>query len=178
MGMRDFLDKLKQKAEDRVNPKPLTPEEERAHKQAAAKKKMETLARGIEFIKKAAKTKNDVQDKATAIKDGIAQKTIAIIDKIEGKVGPAPAEDASTEPKNPGVIGKGIAAIKDAGASVVDKAQGIAAEHRKAAACRPSTRSTILDMIVPAVPNTKATAPKKPAATKKPQPPRSRKPQQ
>lgn len=187
MGMRDFLDKLKQQAEDRLNPKPLTPEEEKARKQAAARKQFENLNRGIEFVKKAMKVKKSVDEKADAIKDGIAQKTIAVVDKIEGKAGPAPKKEQSDEPKKPGVIGKGVAAVKGAGASVADKAKGIAAQQREAAARKPSTRSTILDAIVPAVPNTKATAPKKPAndtAATKPatkgagKAPRTRKPKQ
>lgn len=188
MGMRDFLDKLKQKAEDRLNPKPLTPEEEKARKQANARKQFENLNRGIEVVKKAMKVKKAVDEKTDAIKDGIAQKTIAVVDKIESKTGPAPAKkEEPAAPKKPGVIGKGVAAVKGAGASVAGKAKDIAAQQREAAARKPSTRSTILDAIVPAVPDTKATAPKKPASdapVKKPaakgagKAPRTRKPKQ
>lgn len=183
MGMRDFLDKLKQKAQDRLDPKPLTPEEEKARKQASARKQFEQINNGVEFVKKALKVKKTVEDKTDAIKDGIAEKTIAIVDKIEGTA-PAPKQPkAPAAPKKPGVIGKGVAAVKGAGASVADKAKSIAADQREAAARKPSTRSGLLDLIVPAVPDTKATAPKKPAAqtsAKKPatKTPRTRNPKQ
>lgn len=191
MGMRDFLNNaaknLKQKAQDRLNPKPLTPEEEKARKQAAARKQFEQINNGVELVKKVMKVKKSVDEKTDAIKDGIAEKTIAIVGKIEGKDAPAPAEKKPSEPKKPGVIGKGVAAVKGAGASVAGKAKSIAAEQRQAAARKPSTRSGLLDLIVPAVPETKATAPKKPAAetgAKKPatkgatKTPRTRKPKQ
>ena len=179
MGMRDFLDKLKQKAEDRLNPKPLTPEEERKQKQDNMRKQIEQLNNAVNFGKKAMKIKKDVTEKTDAIKDGLAQKTIDIVNKIEDN---KPAGKKDTTPpatKKPGLIGKGVAAVKGAGNSVADKAKGIAEQQREAAARRPTTRSHLLDLIVPAVPKTDATAPKKPAndkpATKAP---RTRKPKQ
>lgn len=194
MGMRDFLDKMKQKAEERLNPKPLTPEEEKARKQANARKQFEQLNSAIEFGKKAIKIKKDVDGKVDAIKDGIAEKTIKIVDKIEGNASDAaPAQPAESKakddaPKTLGMISKGIGkglgavrsagdAVKKAGGTVADKAKGLADAQREAAARKPSTRSGILDMIVPAVPDTKATAPKKPAADQPaPKAPRTRKP--
>lgn len=194
MGMRDFLDKMKQKAEERLNPKPLTPEEEKARKQANARKQFEQLNSAIEFGKKAIKIKKDVDGKVDAIKDGIAEKTIKIVDKIEGNASdaapaqPAEAKAKDDAPKTPGMISKGIGkglgavksagdAVKKAGGTVADKAKGLADAQREAAARKPSTRSGILDMIVPAVPDTKATAPRKPAADQPaPKAPRTRKP--
>lgn len=170
MGMRDFLDKMKKKAQDRLNPKPLTPEEEKARKQTTARKQFEQLNGVIEFGKKALKIKKDVDTKVDGIKDGIAEKTIKIVDKIEGAApadtpaGTASADDApAQEPKKPGVISKGVSAVKQAGVNVAGKAKDIAQAQRAAAARKPSTRSGILDLIVPAVPDTQATAPKKPA---------------
>ena len=170
MAFRDFLDKLKQKAEDRLNPKPLTPEQEREQKKAAARKQFEQLNSAIEFGKKAMKIKKGVDEKVDAVKDGLAQKTIDIVGKIGGDAPAAPKQEKPAAPKKPGVIAKTIDA---AGSKVKDIAQA----QRDAADRKPSTRSGILDLIVPAVPDTKATAPKKLANdTPKSKTPRTHKP--
>ncbi len=176
MALPDFLKKLKQKAEERLNPKQLTPEEERAQKQAAARKQFEQVNRVINLGKKAVQVHGDVKKKAETIKDGIAETTIRVVDKISGQKGDA----TPAEPKQPGIIGKtvskGVQAVKDAGETIGDKARTLSEQQRAAAARKPTTKSSLLDAIVPAVPETKATAPKKPAGDTPAKPKRQRKP--
>ena len=92
--MRDFLDKLKQQAEERLNPKPLTPEEERARKKEEAQKTFKRTAKAMELGQKAIKISKDVSDKTDAFKDAaakgaasIADKAAPIADKIDGLAG-------------------------------------------------------------------------------------------
>jgi hypothetical protein len=206
MGIRDIFDNAKKKAEERLNPKPLTPEEDRARKKANAEKQFNQLNKAINLVKKGIKIKGDVDKKSDAIKDGIARKTIdiaekaaPIVDKIDEKLGrkeaskPAEQQPKDKPPKGPGIkdalgaAGRGLKdgagtlgkTVKGAGKTIADGATdaGRAAAEKARAAKeaqerKPSTRSGLLDLIVPAVPETEATKPaaseKKPAAKKKP----------
>lgn len=161
MGMRDFLKNARKKAEDRLNPKPLTPEEEKTRKKETAQRQFNQMNKAMEMAKKGLKIKGDVDRKTNAIKDGLARKTIEVTEKLGISKDDAERADTPAKPaeKKPGILVR-------AGKGLADGARDLVDDAKDAQARKPSTKSSLLDLIVPAVPETDATKPKTPPADK------------
>lgn len=196
MGLRDFFDRKKKEAEDRLNPPKLSPEQEKQRRKDDARKTFEQMNRAIELAKKGLKIRSDVKKKKKSIQDSIDHKTIAIADKAApiaqkidstlgttGKKEDKPKTDKTDKPgllmrgfgaarkgisTGAGAIGAGAKAVKDGAGKLADTAQDKIAEQRAANAKKPTTGSGLLDFLAPAVPHTDATKPK--AETPKPAP--------
>jgi len=169
MGMKDWLDKIKKTADERHHEE-TDPAKIRAAKKAANERTMKRTAKAIELAQKGLKTYNNVSKKVGDITDAVTDKAAELaesakpaaekIDQVASKVG----EAASGAFK----------AVKD---KVVDGAEAAGDkldEVKKENATKPSTGSSLLDFIAPAVPETDATKPKHEApkkdAPKPPQP--------
>lgn len=152
MGMRDFLEKMKQQAEERLNPKPLTPEQERARKAEEAKKTFKRTAKAMELGQKAIKISKDVGDKTDALKDAAAKVFLDVTDKS------APLAD-----KVDGLAGK----LKKA---VNGPDDGTAKPDRP----KKTSGSGLLDLLVPPADHDATKKPAADPAPKAPKPPRKK----
>lgn len=204
MGMRDFLDRIKKNAQDKLN-KDESPEAQKQRKKDEMRKNFETLNKAINIAKKAHKVHGDVSKKVEGIKEGAAEKTISLADKakpladkidsaadaISSRIGgkkpaakkpvaekPA-AQDATPFKKIGGLFNAARGKVADGAKAVGKKAgglkDGVTDALKGDGVKKPSTGSSLLDILAPAVPETEATqpkpaapAPKKPRAPKKP----------
>lgn len=157
MGLKNFLDRLKKKAEDHLHEE-TDPAKIRAAKKEANEKKMKRTASIIKGAQKGLEVYNNVAKKVEDITDGLAEKTAELAEKAK------PA--AEKVDKAAGVVGdKASKAFKSAKDAVVDGASAAGSkidEIREENAKKPSTGSGLLDILAPAVPETEATKPKAP----------------
>ncbi|MBL8712858.1 MAG: hypothetical protein JNM12_08155 [Alphaproteobacteria bacterium] len=169
MGIKNFLDKLKQKAEDHLKEE-TDPAKIRAAKKEANEKKMKRTAAAIKLAQKGLATANEVNDRIEAVTDAaavkigdLAEKAKPLAEKIDGVAGIA--GDAITGAFNV-AKDKAIEGGLAAGAKLE--------ELKKDADTKPSTGSSLLDLIAPVVPDTDATKPKTPPkAPEAPKPPKA-----
>lgn len=163
MGLKNFLDKLKKKAEGHLQEE-TDPAKIRAAKKEANEKKMKRTASLIKGAQKGMEVYNNVAKKVEEITDGVAEKTAELAEKAK------PA--AEKVDKAAGVVGdKASKAFKSAKDAIVDGASaagGKIEEIREENAKKPSTGSGLLDILAPAIPETEATKPKK-----SPEPPKA-----
>lgn len=222
MGMKDWINGMKKKAEERLNPAPADPETARKKKREDNEKNFKRTAEAIKLAKKAIEVVGKASDKADEISKDIAGKTIDIADKVgplaervDGAIDSAtgavkkalrrsdddaPEAETEIEPvadtpaaeekasivsrvkettseiaaKTSGTLGATFETVKDKTAdgikaagdglkSVGDAAGKAIDEAKEANAKKPSSGSSLLDMIAPVIPETEATRPKKPA---------------
>lgn len=160
MGMKDWLDKLKKKAED-VTKEETDPAKIKQQKKEAAEKTFKRTTSAIKLAKKGLEVYNDVSKKAGEITDAAAEKTAELAEKAKPI-----AEKIDNATAKAGEAAKGaFDAVKDKVAGGVDAANQKLEEAKKDAAKKPSTGSGLLDLIAPAVPETDATKPKEPPKT-------------
>lgn len=165
MGLKNFLDRFKKKSEEPENTDPLAAkkaEKERTRRNA------ERAAKAFGLAKKGLDTFNAGAEKARDIKDTIKEKISGVAEKATPaaeKVDEAAADVAA------GKVGQTVSKIGDTAKSALDAAKNglkaaVNAAGEKAtaakeeAAQKPSTGSTLLDILLPAVPETDATKPK------------------
>lgn len=166
MGLKNFLDKLKKKAEGHLKEE-TDPAKIRAAKKEANERKMKRTAslikgaqKGLEVYNNVAKKVEDMTDAAAEKTAELAEKAKPLADKVDSAAG-AVGDKAS----------KVFKSVKD---SVVDGASAAGAkvgELREESAKKPSTGSGLLDLLAPAIPETEATKPKAPKEQKPPAPP-------
>jgi len=163
MGLKDMLNGLKKKAEDYLKEE-TDPAKIRAAKKEANEKKMKRTAAGIKLAQKGLETYNTVAKKVEEVTDAAAGTTAKLAEKA------APIAEKVDQLAG-GAIDGAVEAFKTVKDKVVEG--GVAAgekidEMKKDAEKKPSTGSSLLDILAPAVPNTDATKPKKPEAPKAP----------
>lgn len=172
MAMRDFFDRLKKNAENKLNPPKPSPEEEKQKRKDDARKTFEQMNRALDIAKKGLKIRGDVLRRKKAVEDGVARKTIDLADKaapIADKIDEKLAEQDKLRATG-GMIGRGL---KSAGAGAAGMGRNIKARGQKlrdAAAARfdpdrpksdkPTTGSGLLDFLAPAVPENAKPKPK------------------
>ncbi|HYD17311.1 MAG TPA: hypothetical protein VEF76_02390 [Patescibacteria group bacterium] len=166
MGLKNFLDKLKQKAEDHLKEE-TDPAKIRAAKKEANEKKMKRTAAAIKLAQKGLATANDVNEKIEAVTDAaaikvgeLAEKAKPLAEKVDGVAGVAGE-----------VITGAFNAAKDKAIETGLAAGAKIEEIKKDNEGKPSTGSSLLDLIAPVVPDTDATKPK-PKAPEAPKPPK------
>lgn len=166
MGLKNFLDRLKKKAEDHLKEE-TDPAKIRAAKKEANEKKMKRTAALIKGAQKGLETYNNVAKKVEEITDAAAEKTAVLAEKAKPL--------AEKVDQAAGVVGeKASQAFKAAKDAVVDGASAAGQkveEIRKDNENKPSTGSGLLDLLAPAVPETEATKPKKAPEPPKATPP-------
>ena len=164
MGMKDWLDGIKKKVDERHHEE-TDPAKIRAAKKEQNERNMKRAAKAMQLAQKGLKTYNEVSKKAGEITDAVADKTADLaekakpiagkIDEVAGKVGDA-ASGA-------------FKAVKD---KVVDGAEAAGekiADATKPNPDKPTTGSGLLDLFAPAVP--KDVVPKKEDKKDAPKPP-------
>lgn len=163
MGLKSILDGIKQKAEDYLKEE-TDPAKIRAAKKAANEKKMKRTATGIKVAQKGIQVANTVNEKVDQVTEAaaattavIAEKAKPIAEKVDQAAGATvdTAVSAFNYVKDKVIIG-GLTAAEKIG------------EMKENAEKKPSTGSSLLDLLAPAVPETDATKPKKPDAPKGP----------
>ena len=173
MGMKDWLNNVKKKAEDYLKEE-TDPAKIRAEKKAANERKMKRTAAAIKLAQKGNQIYNDVSDKVEKVTDAAATKTVELVEKAKPLV--------EKVDQVAGVVGDtATGAFNVAKEKVVDgviAAGGKIGEIREDNAKKPSTGSGLLDLLAPAVPSTDATkpkteAPEAPKAAKPPAPPKA-----
>ena len=163
MGLKSFLDGLKKKAEAALHEE-TDPAKIRAAKKESNEKKMKRTAAGIKLAQKGIEVANTVNAKVDQVTEATAETTAKIVDKV------APLAEKIDK-----VAGQALDGAMSVFNTVKDKAieGGLAAgekleELKKDGDKKPSTGSSLLDLLSPAVPDTDATKPKKPDAPKAP----------
>jgi hypothetical protein len=166
MGMKDWLDKIKQKVEDRKKEES-DPAIVRKKKKEANEKNFRRMTTAIKWAKQGMEGYNTVSKKAGEITDAAAEKAGDLAEKAKPI-----AEKIDNAAAAVGETAKGaFEAVKDKVAGGVDAANKKLDEAREDSAKKPSTGSSLLDFIAPAVPETDATKPKDPQL-KPPAPPK------
>lgn len=166
MGMKDFLEKIRKKVEDRKKEE-TDPAVIRKKKKEAAEKTFKRTTTAIKWSKKAMETYNTVSKKAEEITDAAAEKTAQLAEKakpIAEKIDSAASAAGQTLKGAFEVVKDQV--VKGAGAAG-EKIEEIKQDNAK----KPSTGSGLLDLITPAVPETDATKPK--AKDDQPKPPKA-----
>lgn len=147
MGMKDWLDKLKQKAEDH-NKEETDPAKIRAAKKEANERTMKRTAKAIELAQKGLKTYNNVSKKVGDITDAAAEKTAELAEKAK----PAAEKiDGALEKAGHAASGA-FNAVKNTVTGGIDAAGKKLDEAKKDNAGKPSSGSSLLDFIAPAIP--------------------------
>lgn len=159
-GLKDMLNGLKKKAEDYLKEE-TDPAKIRAAKKEANEKKMRRTATGIKLAQKGLAVANTVSEKVEQVTDAAAEQTAKLAEKA------APLAEKVDKVAG-GAIDGAAAAFNYVKDKVIEG--GLAAgekieEMKKDADTKPSTGSSLLDMLAPAVPKTDATQPKNPPAT-------------
>lgn len=188
---KDWLDKLNKAGKDKPEEKADTPvnetpaqepvtetEEERiARKKQEAEEKFERTVEAIRMGQKGV-------DAAKGIAGKAGETIGAATDKIKGMIGRRGEETPATEAETPeaekqkgpglfartkGMLGGAFGTAKNKAAEGAKAAGEKIEEIKKDNAKKPSTGSSLLDMLAPAVPETEATKPKE---LKKPEEPK------
>lgn len=178
MGLKDWADKLKKAAEQRVEDAS-DKKKVNENRQAVIKKGIQLATKGAELIKSAEEVNKTVSQKAAEIADKVApyaekvdEKASALKENMPGMLseGFAKAKGmVSGALDTLGNLRKGTAdkavaakdAIADTAGKVVDTVSQKIDEAQKAKADHPSTGVSLLDFALGVVPETEATKPKK-----------------
>lgn len=161
MGMKDWLKRLQENAEDKLK-KSEDPQEQRNAKReenARAVRRAATLAK---LAQKGIKTYGEASKKADEIGKAITEKTADLAGKAQPLAGKVDEATDALGKKLKGafeVVKDKVSKGTDAAGEQLDKAR---AEQAK----KPSTGSSLLDMLMPGVPETDATKPKAPEGDK------------
>ncbi|MBI1215927.1 MAG: hypothetical protein GC185_08935 [Alphaproteobacteria bacterium] len=165
MGMKDWLDKFTKNAKDKEQ-ESKDPEAIKKAKKEAAERTFRRTTKAIQIAKKGLSTYNDTSKKVGELTDEATKKAAELAEKAK------PA--AEKVDKAAGWVGKKAKGAFETAKGTVNKGVDAASkkieEVREDNAKKPSTGSGLLDLLAPAVPETDATKPKKPAAPKQPQP--------
>lgn len=154
MGIKKFLDKLQQNAEikqEQAN----DPAFQKQQQREAAQRNVQRTMKAFELAKKGLKTYGDVSKKIDEVRADISQKTVEFADKAKPVADQIDNTVASLGEK-------AKEAFTSAKKTVTDKAQKLAGETTPKKKDGPSTGSSVLDFLSPAVPKTDATTPKQP----------------
>lgn len=165
MGLKSILDGLKQKAENYLKEE-TDPAKIRAAKKAANEKKMKRTAAGIKLAQKGIQVANTVNEKVEQVTEAAAETTAKIVDKA------APIAEKVDQVAG-GAIDTAVGAFNVVKDKVIEGGLTAAEKYdelKKDGEKKPSTGSSLLDLLAPAVPDTDATKPKKPDAPKAPKP--------
>jgi hypothetical protein len=166
MGMKDWLDKIKQKAEDKLEQNN-DPDAHRKAKKENAEKTFRRTTKAIQMAKKGLETYNTANKKIEELSEDATKKAAELAEKAKPA---AEKVDQAT-----GWIGKKAKGAFDAAKEQVNKGVDAAGkkldEVREENAKKPSTGSGLLDLLAPAVPETDATKPKTAEKKDQPKPP-------
>lgn len=174
MGMKDWLDKAKKIAQEQLTPEPTDPEAVRKKKKADAEKTFKMTTGAIKLAKKGMDGYKAASDKIDALTDAAAEKTIVIADKAKPLADKVDGALDAASDKAKGAFDFVKDKVTDGAKAVGNKVgNNKSAEPKppatpKPPSTKPSTGSSLLDFITPAVPETDATKPKKPTDTPKP----------
>lgn len=182
MGMKDWLDKAKKIAQEQLTPEPTDPEAVRKKKKADAEKTFKMTTDAIKLAKKGMDGYKAASDKIDALTDAAAEKTLVIADKAKPLADKVDGAFDAASDKAKGAfdfvkdkVSDGARAVTDGAKAVGNKVGNKSGEPKvkpeatpKPSSNKPSTGSSLLDFLSPAVPETDATKPKKPTDTPKP----------
>lgn len=161
MGMKDWLKRLQENAEDKIK-KSEDPQEQRNAKREENARAIRRAAAAGKLVQKGIKAYGEASKKADEIGKTITEKTADLAGKaqpIAGKVDEA-ADALGKKLKGAfEVVKDKVSKGTDAAGEQIDKAR---ADQAK----KPSTGSGLLDMLIPAIPETDATKPKAPEPKK------------
>lgn len=165
MGMKDWFKRLQDDAEDKLK-KADDPEAQRNAKREDNARAIRRAATAMKLAQKGIKAYGDASKKAEEIGKTITEKTAEIAEKAQPLAGKVDEAASAARGKLKGAFD----VIRDAAAKGADAAGEQISQHAEKAraeqAKKPSTGSSLLDMLIPAVPETDATKPKAPPAKK------------
>ena len=136
MGAKDWLQRLKDKAEESLR-KAEDPAELKKQKKEDNAKKIARAAKAIKLAQKGMEIQDDLNKKADAVKKAATEKALDAVEKIEPVADKVDAAAQGLKDKVTDLFGK-----------AVQKAEDI----KKSEEQKPSTGSTILDIISPPIP--------------------------
>lgn len=165
MGMKDWFKRLQEGAEDKIK-KSEDPQEQRSAKREENARAIRRAAAVAKMAQKGIKAYGDASKKADEIGKTITEKTADLAGKAQPLAGKVDEATDALGKKLKGAFGF----VKDKVSKGTDAAGEQIDKVRADQAKRPSTGSGLLDMLIPAVPETDATKPKAPE-TKKPKGP-------
>lgn len=176
MGLSNLLKGLKEKAENFLKEE-TDPAKIRAAKKEANEKKMKRTAAGIKLAQKGLEVANNVSAKIEQVSDAaaettakLAEKAAPLAEKVDAVAGKT-IDGAITAASKAGETAvTAFNVVKDKVVEGTLTAGAKIEEIKEESAKKPSTGSSILDLIAPAVPNTEATKPKNPETPKAPTP--------
>ena len=155
MGLKNFFEKLKKKAEDHLKEE-TDPAKIKQQKKENAEKTFKRTTFAIKWAKKGIETYNDASKKVEKITDAAAEKTAALAEKAKPL-----AEKVDNAAAAVGEKAKvAFDVVKDKVVQGADAAGKKIEEVKQDNAKKPTTGSGLLDLIAPAVPETDATKPK------------------
>lgn len=167
MGMKDWLKRLQENAEDKLK-KADDPQAQRDAKREENARNVRRAASAVKMAQKGLKAYNDASKKAGEIGRTVTEKTAEIAGKAQPLAGKVDETADALGKKIKGafdVVKEKVSKGADAaGEQIGDKIDSARAEQAK----KPSTGSSLLDILMPGVPETDATKPKDAPAPKKP----------
>ena len=159
MGLKNFFEKLKKKAEDHLKEE-TDPAKIKQAKKAAAEKTFKRTTTVIKWAKKGMEGYNDASKKVEQITDAAAEKTAELAEKAKPLAEKLDNATAAVGDKAKAAFD----VVKEKVVQGVDAAGKKVEEVKQDNAKKPTTGSGLLDFIAPAVPETDATKPKPPKA--------------
>jgi len=161
MGMKDWLKRLQENAEDKLK-KSDDPQEQRKNKREENARAVRRAATVAKLAQKGIKAYGDASKKADEIGKTITEKTAGLAGKAQPIAGKVDEATDALGKKLKGafqIVKDKVSKGTDAAGEQIDK---VRAEQAK----KPSTGSGLLDMLIPAIPETEATKPKAPEPKK------------
>lgn len=151
---REWIEKLKKAADEKLNKKPLDPKEERELKKAETRKMAERTIKAIDIAKKGAAQYEKVAKKVDEAAKGATEKAADLLEKAK------PLADKVDDAAN--AVGNAASTAGKKVKGLFQRAAKKVEDAKKDNAKKPTTGSGILDLLTPAVPETEATKPKEP----------------